>query len=254
MLEHSLLLALIPAFVLGLRHGIELDHLAAITDVTSTQPDRDKALRLGTFYAIGHAIVVAALGLMAISLGATLPGWVDSSMGYLVGLTLVLLAGYVLVAVRRARRTGERLRIKSRWGVLLDGLSWSYEKVRSVVTRRPMRPPHVFFEEYVPKTALAVGMIHGVGAETPTQVLLFAGAAGFAGGPGATLLLVAFITGMLITNTAAILASSYGYASAARSRTILTGAVVATATLSLVVGAFFLLGADSALPSLFPEG
>ena len=48
---------------LGLRHGVDWDHIAAITDVTGTQPERVKAVRLGTLYALGHATVVVALGL-----------------------------------------------------------------------------------------------------------------------------------------------------------------------------------------------
>ena len=66
---------------LGLRHGVDWDHIAAITDVTGTQPERLKALRLGTLYALGHASVVVALGLAALWAGSTLPDSMDAAMG-----------------------------------------------------------------------------------------------------------------------------------------------------------------------------
>ena len=64
---------------LGLRHGVDWDHIAAITDVTGTQPDRWKAFRLGALYALGHATVVVALGLLALWAGSTLPESTSSS-------------------------------------------------------------------------------------------------------------------------------------------------------------------------------
>ncbi len=48
---------------LGLRHGIDWDHIAAITDVTSSQPSRLRGFAMGTLYALGHAAVVLTLGL-----------------------------------------------------------------------------------------------------------------------------------------------------------------------------------------------
>ena len=73
---------------LGLRHGIDWDHIAAITDVTSTQGNRLKAFGLGTLYALGHAVMVVLLGLMAIWLGTTLPNGIDRYMETAVGITL----------------------------------------------------------------------------------------------------------------------------------------------------------------------
>ena len=58
---------------LGLRHGIDWDHIAAIADVTGTETSRGKAARLGTLYALGHASGVVALGLLALLVGSTLP-------------------------------------------------------------------------------------------------------------------------------------------------------------------------------------
>ena len=57
------------AFLFGFRHGIDWDHIAAITDITSSQDDRRKSLEFGTLYALGHALVVLSLGWIAIVIG-----------------------------------------------------------------------------------------------------------------------------------------------------------------------------------------
>ena len=54
------------------------------------------------------------------------------------------------------------------------------------------------FLTYGVGTAAAVGMIHGVGAETPTQVLLLVSAAGVGGTAMGLLLLAVFVAGLLI--------------------------------------------------------
>ena len=53
------------ALVLGLRHGIDWDHIAAISDVTATEPTARRAFGRATIYAAGHASVVLALGSVA---------------------------------------------------------------------------------------------------------------------------------------------------------------------------------------------
>ena len=44
-----------------------------------------EAIRLGMLYALGHGVVVIALGIAAISFGALLPDWLDPLMGRIVG-------------------------------------------------------------------------------------------------------------------------------------------------------------------------
>lgn len=98
-------------FVLGLRHGVDWDHIAAITDITNSVVTTEEATEhmvalsaggaaaafpgkrsgtrwhetrwgfgLATLYALGHASVVIALGLLAIWAGTILPAWIDPIM------------------------------------------------------------------------------------------------------------------------------------------------------------------------------
>ena len=62
----NLRLALLSAAVLGFRHGLDYDHIAAITDISSVQAKARDAMRYGLLYVTGHATTVAVLGSMAV--------------------------------------------------------------------------------------------------------------------------------------------------------------------------------------------
>jgi hypothetical protein len=93
-----------------------------------------------------------------------------------------------------------------------------------------------------PMTAGFVGMLHGVGAETPTQVLVFLTAAHVAGGAAGVALLACFIAGIFLSNTAVATASSFGYLNANRSFPLYAGIALVNAAASLAIGLVFLTG------------
>ena len=117
-----------------------------------------------------------------------------------------------------------------------------------VHTHRHTHVPEDLAADYGPGAALAVGMLHGVGAETPTQVVTFLAAARAGGTTAGLVVLVTFLVGLFASNTAITVGVSYGFKEAIqRPRVQITlGAV--TALMSLVVGVLFLLGQDAALP------
>jgi hypothetical protein len=272
----------------GLRHGIDWDHLAAISDITNSQESARDAMRFATLYALGHAAVVFFLGLAAVLLSAELPSSFDTVMGRLVGATLVALGIYVFYALIRH---GRQFRMRSRWMLLFGGVRRGYRRLRrateteTVVIEHehehspaevheydralvapgagadaiPHRHGHHHvaplpddpFMNYGRLSALLVGMIHGVGAETPTQVLIFATAAGAAGRGAGVLVLVCFIIGLLASNTAVSLASTFGFLNASRNWNVYAAMSVLTGAFSLVVGLLFLLGHDTVLPAIF---
>jgi len=85
----------VTALWLGFQHGIDWDHIAAITDITSSQEERRQSLLFGTLYALGHALVILVLGALAILAGEHLPSGIDSVMEKVVGVTLLVLGVYV---------------------------------------------------------------------------------------------------------------------------------------------------------------
>jgi high-affinity nickel-transport protein len=89
-----------------------------------------------------------------------------------------------------------------------------------------------------------------VGAETGSQVLLFAAAAGATSTLSGTLLLVAFVVGLLVSNSAITLGSVLGFSGSRTHRIAYVGLGVVTAVFSLTVGTIFLLARASVLPSI----
>lgn len=299
------------ALALGLRHGIDWDHIAAITDITSTaaaehehendadwltrEPGlllideshhehavevaapvpvvagladhghahlEDRALTaapfwqsqrrpilLGTLYALGHGAVVIGLGLLALVASSILPDWIDPIMGRLVGVTLLLLAGYLYYSVYRYLRGGE-FQMRSRWMLLflLARNAWGW--VIATLRRHPYHQVSHARAQYGPRTAFGIGAIHGVGAETGTQVLLIAAATGASNTSDGIAALFAFVTGVLISNSFVTVATSAGFVSASKRQWLYVGAGILAATFSLVLGLAFVLGQDSILPDL----
>jgi hypothetical protein len=99
------------------------------------------------------------------------------------------------------------------------------------------------------RAAGAIGMLHGVGAETPTQVLVLATAAnaGRAAGIG---VLVCFVFGLLCANSLVAVAAAYGHLGATSNRWVSVALSVLTASFSLVVGGLLLFGQAGGLPSI----
>ena len=114
-------LALLSAAVLGFRHGFDYDHIAAISDITSVEPSRPSAMKMGLVYVIGHASTVAVLGAVVILFQRSLPARMDNWAERAVGFTLVLLGLYVLGTLLRQKSAYVP---KSRASILIGAFRW----------------------------------------------------------------------------------------------------------------------------------
>ena len=110
--------------------------------------------------------------------------------------------------------------------------------------------PSAHATQYGPRTAFAVGMIHGVGAETGSQALLIAGVAGVSGRSLGIVILLAFVVGLLLANTLVAVVSASGFLGAQRLRRLYVAVGAVAGLASLVVGSAFIVGAGAALPDL----
>src|ERR1700691_2375390 len=114
--------ALGSCLVLGLRHGFDYDHLAAISDITAVQRSWWSGLRLGMTYALGHAITVGMLGVAVLELHIGLPQGLDHWTERLIGLTLIVLGIGVVAGILRKDAHGHRhTRVKSRLATAIKG-------------------------------------------------------------------------------------------------------------------------------------
>jgi len=244
----NLRLALGSAAVLGFRHGLDYDHIAAITDISSVQSRPRDAMRYGLLYVAGHAATVAVLGAAAVTFRIALPPASDRWAERLVGITLLVLGLYVLGTFFRPgmHSHGPRTRIT----LLVNGLLWVCWRLSRIFGGTRVEAPQVFKDGYGNSSTFLVGVIHGLGAETPTQILLFLMAANLGGTAAGLLGLLMFILGLLAMNTL-MCASAAGIFSAALAKpNALRAVTLMTSAYSIVVGVIFLFGSAWRLPSL----
>jgi len=241
----GLQLALLSAAVLGFRHGFDYDHIAAISDITSVQSSARRAMKLGLLYALGHAATVAVLGSAVIFFQLSLPHGVDRVAERLVGLTLVFLGIYVLGSLFRGNYVP-----RSRLALFANSWKWLHWKIKTHGHNHETPKPKPSNWNYDAKTVLGIGVIHGLGAETPTQLLVFLLAANLGGVSKGFLGLAMFIAGLLVMNTimTATTAGLFGFSAATpKMRNAITAV---TAAYSLVVGSIFLWGSSAFLPPI----
>lgn len=229
---------LLSCALLGFRHGFDYDHIAAITDIAGLErADRTanpvrRTMQLGLAYALGHAATVAALGALVIAVGLSLPAGLDRWAERLVGFTLVVLAGYVLIALVRS---GGRHRPVSRGTLLVRAFG-------SLRHRLTGRASHAHATPVNSTACFGVGVIHGLGAETPSQLALFLLAADLGGSSRGLLGLVCFLGGLLIMNTL-MTACAAGVFTTGRSWPWWPATISAlTAAYSFGIGLVFLFG------------
>jgi cytochrome c biogenesis protein CcdA len=232
---------------LGLRHGIDWDHIAAIADVTSSQKSQRRSLGMGTLYALGHAAVVIVLGLLAIWFGTLLPDWVDGYMEFVVGITLLALGAWLIWSMSKNKG---RLVMRSRWMLVYDFAKSSYRKIARKSAETHDSPHSRERSEYGSGASVSIGVIHGIGAETGSQALLLAAAAGATSALTGSFLLIAFVVGLVVSNTIIAIASTAGLLGTDRHRKFHMVLGVVIAVFSLALGAMFVLGMGDALPSI----
>lgn len=246
----TLELALGSCLLLGLRHGFDYDHLAAISDITSVQRTWREGMKLGLLYALGHALTVAILGSAVIFLHLSLPRHLDAVSERLVGATLIVLAIYVLVTfLRRKSGAGHHHIPRSRIALLISGARYTGWRLRRLLTPDAPQPPPFAFQ-YNRSSVFVVGIIHGLGAETPSQLLLFLLAANLGGTSRGFIGLLCFIVGLLLMNTLMTGSASGIFASTANRPRIQTLVTSLTAVYSFVLGTIFLFGISDKLPPL----
>ncbi|WDF70910.1 HoxN/HupN/NixA family nickel/cobalt transporter [Novosphingobium sp. KACC 22771] len=168
-------------FILGLRHGLDPDHVTAIDNmVFRAIDDRPRiAPWTGMLFAFGHSLSVAVVAIAAAFLAdwLTLPPWMATLMDWLVVLLLLLVGTLNLHALRRDvyRPVGWRTRLMP---ALLRGDSH-------------------------PAAIVATGAIFGLVFYTATQAAAWGAAASTVGGiPAAVLISLVFACGIMLTDTA----------------------------------------------------
>ena len=207
----------VTAFVLGLRHGFDADHIAAIDNTTrKLLNDGKRPLTVGTWFSLGHStIVIAMVGVLVVALdfinqtyntfatvGATLGTIISGVFLVIIGLVNLVIVGEVY-RMFRGLRTGE-----------LDQAALEHQMEQRGFLYRYFGRLFRVVEE--PWQIYPIGVLFGLGFDTATEIIIIGISATF----GATgqvplwavmLLPLLFTCGMTLSDTTDGVAMRYAY-------------------------------------------
>ncbi|WP_408010301.1 High-affinity nickel-transporter [Pseudalkalibacillus sp. A8] len=189
------------AILIGIRHGLDSDHVAAIADMVGSEGKRNKQLSLGIMYAVGHGAIVLVIGLLTLFMGTRLPEGAQFSLEVLVSITLLVLGGVIINSLFKNRHDYE---FKSRITIVYEWLSKIGSKFG--FTEAKISPISMGIIG-----AFIIGIIHGIGVESPTQVAAITSAVGFNDLSAATTQLILFVVGLLLSTICITFVLSWGF-------------------------------------------
>jgi len=99
----SLLATLALGFVLGLRHALDADHIAAVAALTESRGGLRRALSNGMSWGMGHALTIGLAGGTAILLRSAFPERLALAFEFAAALMLIVLGAVALRGAVRDR-------------------------------------------------------------------------------------------------------------------------------------------------------
>jgi nickel/cobalt transporter (NiCoT) family protein len=173
------------AFSLGLRHGLDADHLAAIDSLVrhNLRSAPRRAAACGALFSLGHGAVVMGVACAGVLLQgqALAPAWLS---GFGAWVSIVLLSVLGVMNLHAALRPGTQ------------GVQGTVRPVglKAHVFARLLKAEH-------PLAIATVGAVFALSFDTVSQALLFSAASAQAGGAAnAVALSLLFMLGMLVSD------------------------------------------------------
>ena len=207
----------ITAYVLGLRHGFDADHIAAIDNTTrKLLNDGQRPLTVGTWFSLGHSTIVCGLVVALVvateyvqshvagfaAVGAVLGTLISGAFLFLIGLINLVIVAEVYAIFRGLRdRTLDEDRLEEQ--LQKRGFLYRYfGRLFRVVDR--------------PRQIYPIGVLFGLGFDTATEVTLIAisvtvGASGAIPLWAVLILPLLFTCGMVLSDTTDGIAMRYAY-------------------------------------------
>jgi high-affinity nickel permease len=96
-MDGSLTAALGVGFLLGVRHAMDADHVAAVSTLVSRHRSVARACLLGTFWGVGHTLALMVAAVLTIVFKTTISPAVERGLEMGVAAMLVLLGAHVLL-------------------------------------------------------------------------------------------------------------------------------------------------------------
>jgi hypothetical protein len=159
-MDGSLVTALGLGLLLGLRHALDADHVAAVSTLVSRERGLVRSCLLGAFWGAGHTLALLGAGIAVIAFKLTITPGVEEALERTVGLVLVLLGGHVLL-----RAVG---------GILVHGHQHTHDGVahrHAHLHVGPSDAAHVHLIQLAGRP-FVVGLLHGLAGSAALTLLV----------------------------------------------------------------------------------
>lgn len=187
---------LIVGFMIGLRHALEADHVAAVASIVTQKQGKKAAMRHGAVWGLGHTITLFVFGTIALLAGSLIPGQMASLLECAVGFMLLYLG---LDVLWRMRRNGVHFHVHQHHG---KRHLHAHQHHANVAHTDLSAHQHKHTSPF-PVRTLMIGIMHGMAGSAALVVLTLNAAQDFWLGLGYMLLFgVGSIVGMALLSAA----------------------------------------------------
>ena len=163
MVESSYVTILMLGFVLGLRHALDTDHIAAVATVLAQRPSWRASSLVGLSWGLGHTVVLLLVGALVLVLRVPIPEPIAMAAEFAVGVMLVVLGGLLGIKL-----------VKQQWHMHQhDHDGAKHVHLHSHVQSPGHGHSHWWRESVRP---LCIGMAHGLAGSAALLLLVVASA------------------------------------------------------------------------------
>jgi len=135
------------ASLLGMRHALEPDHIAAVSTLVSDEQSSIRAAWLGVCWGIGHTLTLFVVGLGLVLVQSEIPSGLADVFEIFVSMMLIGLGMRSVLQAARLGSKGPAILHKHRW----------------IVHQHPGMPAHVHIGKWtLARRPLLVGAVHGL--------------------------------------------------------------------------------------------
>ncbi len=158
--ETSTIGILIFGFIIGLKHAVEADHLAAVSTIVAERKNVFSSTIIGGFWGVGHTLSLLIVGALVIFLKLQISETVEARLEAIVGGMLVLLG---LNALRKLWQK-EKIHVHTH-----EHAGRKHIHIHGHENEKGEESHH--FMRFSPR-AIAIGMIHGLAGSAGLMLLI----------------------------------------------------------------------------------
>ncbi len=155
--DQNMISILLLGFLLGMRHAVEADHIAAVASLSTRTDSVWQGIKQGAAWGLGHTLTLFLFGSIVLFVADIVPENIVRGIEFTVGIMLIYLGGDVLWRMRR-----ERVHFHTHsHGSNKKHFHAHSHKGEAVQTHNPASHNHHHPQGF-PVRALLVGLMHGM--------------------------------------------------------------------------------------------